>query len=299
MTETLQQLDRRIESATELHSITRTMRGIAAVNLRHYELAALAVNDYEAIVEDGLHIALRDGAIERLPVERPAPDAPTALIAFGSNQGLCGPINRQVTAHTVAVVDRLTTPVELGAVGDRLAAELEHAGLHVDSTWNLPSTIEGIPPRAERVLVQTERWRRNSDVARLLLVFPHFLDRSRGYELITLQLLPTDREWLEWLAIRRWPSRVLPTYINIPWDQLIADLIRQALFVRLHRSFAQTMASVAASRLAAMDAAQRSIEERLSELEVRHHQLRQSEITKELLDVVSGFEVLQQTPDGR
>ncbi len=168
------------------------------------------------------------------------------------------------------------------------------AAAHVDTTRNLPGTIEGIPPRAKRVLVQTERWRRDSDIARLLLVFPHFMDRTRGYELVTLQLPPTDREWL---AIRPWPSRVLPTYINIPWDQLIADLIRQALFVRLHGRFAQTMASVAASRRAAMDAAQRSIEERLPELEVRHHQLRQSEITKDLLDVVSGFEVLQQTPD--
>ena len=44
MTETLQDLGRRIESANELHSVTRTMRGLAAVNLRHYEVAAEATD---------------------------------------------------------------------------------------------------------------------------------------------------------------------------------------------------------------------------------------------------------------
>ena len=42
MSESLQELERRIESASELHSITRTMRGLAAVNLRHHERAAAA-----------------------------------------------------------------------------------------------------------------------------------------------------------------------------------------------------------------------------------------------------------------
>ena len=190
MTETLQQLDRRIESATELHSITRTMRGIAAVNLRHYELAARAVNHYEAIVEDGLHIALRDGAIERLPIEKPAPDAANRSDRLRFQPG---PVRPHQPAGRRSHRDRRPGSHQsgkVGAVGDRLAAELEHAGLQLAASWNLPSTIEGIPPRAERVLVQTERWRRNSDIARLLLVFPYFTGRTRGYELVTLQLLP-------------------------------------------------------------------------------------------------------------
>ena len=269
------------------------------MNLRDYELAARAVNHYEAIVEDGLHIALRDGAIERLPIEKPAPDAANRSDRLRFQPG---PVRPHQPAGRRSHRDRRPGSHQSGRVGrGRRPARRRIGARRTPTRRQLESAQHDRrdPPRAERVLVQTERWRRNSDIARLLLVFPYFTGRTRGYELVTLQLLPTDREWLEWLAIRRWPSRVLPTYLNIPWDQLIADLIRQALFVRLHRSFAQTMASVSASRLAAMDTAQRSIEERLSELEVRHHHLRQSEITKELLDVVSGFEVLQQTPDGR
>ncbi len=291
MTETLQDMNRRIESARELHTVTRTMRGLAAVNLRGYELAAEATDAYEAIIEDGLQIALREGRIDRLPKETSPADAPTAMIVFGSNQGLCGPINRHVAVHAAARAKTVPTLALVAAVGGRLAAELDLAGLTPDTGWDLPATIEAIPSRAEHLVGQAERWKGARDVRRVLLVFPHFRGRGRGYEPVTLQILPTDRDWLEWLAIRTWPSPVLPTFA-MPWDELVTALLHQALFVRLHRSFAQTMASVASSRLSAMDNAQRNIEDRLSSLHLRYHQLRHSEITKELLDVVSGFELL-------
>lgn len=297
MTETLQNLDRRIESARELHTVTRTMRGLAAVNLRGYELAAEATNRYEAIVEEGLQIALREGRISRLPLEPSPADAPTALIVFGSNQGLCGPINRHVAAHAAAQADSVPDLALVAAVGARLAAELELVGLTADSEWDLPATIDSIPARAEQLVAQAEHWRTGHDVSRVLLVFPHYRGRTRGYEPVTLQILPTDRDWLEWLAIRNWPSRVVPVFA-MSWDELVTGLIHQALFVRLHRSFAQTMAAVAASRLSAMDSAQRNIEERLSSLHTRYHKLRHSEITKELLDVVSGFELLGRDEPG-
>lgn len=292
MTETLQALNSRITSTEELHSVTHTMASLAAVNLRHYEVAAAALADYEAVIEDGLHIALRDGAIDRLPLDEPGDDARTAVIVFGSNQGLCGPVNRHIASYAITEISNLATVTHIGAVGARMATELELAGVSPGERWDLPGTVEAITARAEQVLVGANHWRAGEGVERILLVFPHFGGRSRGYEPAVVQLAPTDRDMLEWLAVRRWPSKVLPTF-TVPWDQLVADLIRQALLVRLHRSMVQTMASVSASRLAAMDGAQHNIEERLIELRKQHHLLRQSEITEELLDVISGFEVLQ------
>lgn len=294
MTETLQTLDRRIEAAEELHSVTRTMRGLAAVNVRHHEITATALDDYERIVEDGLQVVLRDGQIDRLPAERPPHDAPTALVVFGSNQGLCGSVNRDVVAHAATEIASRPAVTLVAAIGARLAAELDLAGLPAGDRWELPGTVEGITGRAEQLLLRADRWRRDDGIARVVLVFPRFRGRARGYEPTTVQLSPTDRDWLEHLAGRAWPSRSLPMF-TMNWEELVADLIRQALFVRLNRSFAQTMASVAASRLAAMDEAQRNIEERLVELRQHHHQRRQAEITEELLDIVSGFDVLERS----
>lgn len=297
MTESLQDLERRIESATELHSITRTMRGLAAVNLRHHERAAAASSMCEGIIAAGLEVALRDGGLGRLPPDPPVSTMPTALLVFGSNQGLCGPINRSVVAHASHEAEQLPALVRIGAVGQRLAAELELAGLDAEATWDLPGTVEAISPRSTQVLVDLERWKQEDGITRVVLVFPDYIHSARSYEPATLQLAPTDRRWLERLAGRPWRSRSLPTF-TMEWDALVAALVREAMLVHLQRSFAQTMASVAASRLAAMDGAQRDIEERLDRLRTEHQLLRQSEITEELLDVVSGFEVLRtEAPD--
>lgn len=55
---------------------------------------------------------------------------------------------------------------------------------------------------------------------------------------------------------------------------------------------AESLASEHASRLAAMQHADRNIQERLEELRAQFRQQRQLAITTELLDIVAGFEAL-------
>jgi F-type H+-transporting ATPase subunit gamma len=56
----------------------------------------------------------------------------------------------------------------------------------------------------------------------------------------------------------------------------------------------ESLASENAARLAAMQGAQKNIEELMEDLESQYNQLRQMSITEELLDIVSGFEALDQ-----
>jgi len=75
-------------------------------------------------------------------------------------------------------------------------------------------------------------------------------------------------------------------------EPLFSSLIREYLFIALYRAFAESLASENASRLAAMQVAERNIEERLQVLNSQFHQLRQSTIDAELFDLISGFEAL-------
>jgi F-type H+-transporting ATPase subunit gamma len=74
---------------------------------------------------------------------------------------------------------------------------------------------------------------------------------------------------------------------------VFTSLVRQYLFVTLFRAFAESLASENASRLAAMQAAEKNVEERIDKLHASFHQRRQANITEELLDVIAGFEVLK------
>ena len=70
-------------------------------------------------------------------------------------------------------------------------------------------------------------------------------------------------------------------------------LIREYLFVSLFRASAESLASENASRLAAMQRADRNIDELLWHLRHTFHRLRQSGIDEELFDVVAGFEAFR------
>jgi F-type H+-transporting ATPase subunit gamma len=75
-------------------------------------------------------------------------------------------------------------------------------------------------------------------------------------------------------------------------------LIREYLFVSLFRACAESLASENASRLAAMQRADKNIDELLETLNGTFQRMRQSGIDEELFDVVAGFEELVGTATG-
>ncbi len=77
-------------------------------------------------------------------------------------------------------------------------------------------------------------------------------------------------------------------------SDLYSRLLRQHLFVSLFRACAHSLAGENASRIASMQAAERSIAERLEEFREEWRRTRQTLITEELLDVITGFEMLRE-----
>ena len=88
-----------------------------------------------------------------------------------------------------------------------------------------------------------------------------------------------------------WPTKTLPEIMGGGAATLRA-LIRGYLFVSLFRASAESLASENASRLAAMQRADKNIDELLKTLNGTFHRVRQSGIDEELFDVISGFEAL-------
>jgi F-type H+-transporting ATPase subunit gamma len=214
-----------------------------------------------------------------------------AAVIFGSGQGMCGQFNEQIAAFAL---DRLQQTVSgspdfaVIAVGRRVAARLEDAGWLVAQQFDLPGSAAGITPRVQELLVKLEEWQTRGLVDRLL-VFHHQPVHRAAYEPQSRQLLPVDPGWLTKLAQAPWPSRVLPTFSMEP-ERLFLVLMSHYLFVSLFRAFAASLAAENASRLAAMQAAESHIEDRLGELKLQFNDLRQNLITEELLDIMVGFE---------
>ena len=115
--------------------------------------------------------------------------------------------------------------------------------------------------------------------------------RRGGYEPAGVQLLPMDLTDFQRPQAAPWPSRRLPTF-TMDQQQLLSALLRQYFFVSIFRACAESQASEHASRLAAMQSAEKNLAEKHDELTTQFRHLRQEAITTELLDVVSGFEAV-------
>ena len=291
--ETSESLKRRIGVTEQLLSVVKTMKALAAANIKHHERAVAALSRYARTIDMGLHVALTRGPGRGL-IARSAPRGPVGIIVLGSDQGLCGPLNEQMAAHLAGIRTQAAMEPEdvaMLAIGRRIGTRLLDDGHPVHNILDAPTTPAGIARLVQDILIRIESWRTRRGIERITLCYNEFLAGAR-FRPRTLHMLPLDRDWLHRLRLTPWPSHALPMF-TMDRDRLFSRLVRQYLFVSLYRALAESLASENASRLMSMQRAERTIEERHDELVGAFHQQRQVAITEELLDIVSGFEALE------
>ena len=292
MSDTTTSLRRKTDSAGDLQSVVRTMKALAASSIGQYEASVRALADYYRIVELGLGARFREGEQAGPIVEsRGRTGAGTiGAIVFGSDQGLVGQFNDVVTDYATKTLGSLPGEPLVWAVGERVHARLTDAGLPVAGLFAVPNSVKAITPLVGQILVESEARRGRDEIAGLHL----FYNRPRSgavYEPISQRLLPLDDTWRRDLVALHWPTKSLPEVIG-GGDTTLRALVREHLFVSLFRACAESLASENASRLAAMQRADKNIDELLEDLNGTFQRLRQSGIDEELFEVISGFEAL-------
>ena len=293
--DTLEQLRRQLGTADDLAGIVRTMKALAAVSIRQYEAAVRSLSDYARTVDLGLHVVLRD-----LPAPQPAParpqTRPVGAVVFGSDHGLCGRFNEDIVQHAR---ERLAErPADAGlrllAVGARAGSLLEQAGQAVEETLFVPGSAERIASTVRHLLLRIEAWQHRDGVGHVYLFHQRPTSGDRHLP-VGMRLLPVNLARFHRLEAQRWPGRTLPTY-TMERPQLFSALLKQHFFVSVFRACAESLSAENASRLAAMQAAEKNLAERQVDLLAEFRRMRQDAITNELLDVVAGYEALRVGP---
>jgi F-type H+-transporting ATPase subunit gamma len=285
-------LRRKIGSAGDLQSIVRTMKTLAASSIGQYEKSVRALADYYRAVELGLGACLRASGVLTPGVGRhgPADAGGIGAVVFGSDQGLVGQFNDVVADFAVKTLATMPGKVQVWAVGERVHARLADAGLSPTGLFGVPSSVQAITPLIGQIQIESEAHRVTGEHERLY-VFHNRPQAGPLYEPVSQRLLPLDAQWQEGLTKLPWPTGSLPETLGSGAGTLRV-LIREYLFISLFRACAESLASENASRLAAMERADKNIDELLETLQGTFHRLRQSGIDEELFDVISGFEAL-------
>lgn len=281
---TLEALERAIATSRKLKEIVRTMKVLAATSIRQYAQVVAAVADYGRTIELGLKAVLRDS----FPTMAYR-DGGRAAIVFGSDHGLCGRFNEAVLDFAGERIGG--RQVRLLAVGARIDLGFQARGLRAEESFFSPGSVAGMTSTVRKILEKVEDWQ--SEGVEIVDLFHHrYCERGHSqYQLVEQRLLP-PLDHFSRLAREVWPGRSLPTF-TMEADALLAALLRQYLFIGLYRALAESQAAEHSQRLVTMQLAEKNIGERLEELTVTYQQLRQEQITAELLEVVSGFEAVR------
>lgn len=291
MSDTLANLHRKITGAGDLESVVRSMKALAAASIGQYERSVLALADYSLTVELGLALCLRKRRALATHAGPSATQTKSAnAIVFGSDQGLVGQFNDVLTDFVVHSLAALPGEKKVWAVGDRVHARLTDSGLAPLGLFAVPGSVNAITPLVGQLLTETESHHGQGEIGSLFL-YHNCPKAAAAYEPVSQRFLPLDEEWAFRLAHLPWPSSNLPEVIGNREETLKA-LVREYLFVSIFKTCAESLASENASRLAAMQRAEKNIDDLVEDLNQRFRRLRQSSIDEELFDVLSGYESL-------
>ena len=294
MSDSTGSLLRKIGGARDLQSVVRTMKAVASSSIIQYEKSVRSLADYYRAIELGLSACFRESELAPMAAERKRQTVTCAIgaVVFGSDQGLVGQFNDVVADYAVKMLAALPAKPEVWAVGERVHARLADSGLPPMGLFSVPNSVKAITPLVGEILVESETRYSRRGVTELYLFYNRHTSGA-VYEAVSQRLLPLDDDWRRKLAALPWPTRNLPEVMGGSIATLQA-LIREYLFVSIFQACAESLESENASRLAAMQRADRNIDELLEDLDRTFHRLRQDGIDEELFDVISGFEALSE-----
>lgn len=179
------------------------------------------------------------------------------------------------------------TGEEKKKINDSLKKVIGEVGFKVEKVWG-----EVIEDRGSQITFSALGQHAPLDEnATEVYIFHNKPKSGAGHEPVIQHLLPLDEKWRQSLTELKWPTKLISQVIGGIKPTLLA-LIHVYLFATLFKACAESLASENASRLVAMQRAEKNIDELLDDLTHKFHGLRQSSIDEELFDVVSGYEML-------
>ncbi len=292
MSDSLASLRHKIASAEDLESVVSTMKAIAASSIGQYETAVRSLDDYYHTVQMGLAACFQQDAQSVTANMYQAESRTTGVIVFGSDQGLVGQFNELMVEFAVNTLDKIPGNKIVWAVGERIQSRLEETNLVPREGFVLPNSINAITSLVGQILIEMEA-QREQGVFDQVYIFYNRPQSDSIYTPVSHRLLPLDESWRDKISNIKWPTKNLPELVNNR-EKTLRALMREYLFVSLFRACAESLASENASRLAAMQRAEKNIDELQGDLNRTFYRLRQNGIDEELFDVISGFEALSQ-----
>ena len=290
---TLEALTKRIKTTTDLKDIVGTMKMLSSVSIAPYEKALKSINRYGQTIKDAFVGLLKEENFTYFPRPIKSTTPQTIAVIIGTDNGLVGRFNRDVLAFAKSDLTERgcfdqTTFI---CVGKRLGLMADSAKLPLMATYAIMNSLKEIASIASMVLMKVNEI---IPARRSEQVLIYFMKRKTGeaQKPTVLQLMPLPFKEMMQFKSEKWTGRT-PPLITADYNSLFTALIHEYLTVALSGALTASLAAEHYTRMVNMQQAEKNIDDSLTEMNLNYQQLRQTGITDELIDIVSGAESLK------
>jgi len=287
----LKEIRTRITSIESTQKITSSMKLVSAAKLRRAQTAIQHLRPYSQKLNEILNnLAGSNTGTEPSPLFEAREAEKVVIVVITSNKGLCGAFNSNI----VKTVNHLVTEkyaeqhragnVQLICFGKKGKEQLSKqfpVSFYNEKLLDNPDFTE-ISALADDLMKRFV----NHEVDKVDIVYNQFLNAATQRVTIEDYLPVTPPESDE-------EKKVNSDYIIEPSaDKLLMELIPKILRTQLYKTLSDSIASEHGARMISMTKATDNATEILRDLRLKYNNARQSSITNELIEIVSGANAL-------
>lgn len=287
----LKEIRTRISSIESTQKITSSMKLVSAAKLRRAQTAIQHLRPYSQKLSEILNnLAGSNTGTEQLPLFEVREPEKVVIVVITSNKGLCGAFNSNI----VKAVNHL--------VEEKYAAQNRAGNIRLICFGK-----KGNEQLSKHypVLQYDEKLLDNPDFTELSAVADHLMQMFVNHEVDKVDIVynqflnaatqrVTVEDYLPVSSLQEGKEKkVTSDYIIEPSaDDLLIELIPKILRTQLYKTLSDSIASEHGARMISMTKATDNATEILRDLRLKYNNARQSSITNELIEIVSGANAL-------
>jgi F-type H+-transporting ATPase subunit gamma len=281
---------RRIKGVKNIRQVTKAMNMIAAARLRRAQTKAEAARPYADRLSAILQDVLASGASGRHPLLAQRPVKKVAIIIVSSDRGLCGAFNAGILREAGRFVEEQKSEVGVITIGRKSREFFQRLEISVDQAFPQPSRdvrLEEVGAIGKQIISDYSTGKYDQ----IHLAYSRFISVLKNVPTVT-QLLPIPKPGGDHDAAAA-AVRTVAYQFEPQAEELLGTLLPQYVEVLMYGALVESLASEQAARMVAMKSATDSASDMIDALTRKYNRVRQTAITTQILEVVSGAEALE------
>ncbi len=288
----LKTLKTRIKSVKSTQKMTKAMKMVAASRLKKAKQMVELSRPYAQKIREmtsslASNIAIRGGLNDRFPLlTGKGSNEKHLLVVISSDRGLCGGLNSATVKFTKNKINELISQgreVKIMCVGRKAYEQLKNIygnKIIENVTGVFKSTINiDIAESVSQKII--ELYDDNQfDVCEV--VFSKFKS-AISQEQVCNQIIPAPIKYSPDLSVLESPINYEPNEAEV-----LAQLLPKNIAIQIYNQLLENSASEQGARMSAMESASNNAGKMIKNLTLVYNRTRQANITKELIDIISG-----------